>query len=350
VIVDLSGRQPEWRADVAGEVADRLRHAVLRPGASATPAPGGEPALREALATLLDEPAERIVITYGVRAAAEILGRGGRAYVERPTFRGVPRVFTRLGLPVEHFAWDEVPRLDLASGDICWITSPARNPDGATLADNHLNALEAAARAGGHVVQNEIYRWYAPDAPTVRSAFRVGSLSKLVGGGVRLGWIVAPDDDAAALILDRLPVGPPTPWQRAWAGLLGGGADALTGWSIDAPREAKAAFFEAAGRIGLPVARATAGPSMMIALAAAADEQEVVARLHRAGVIVGAGADFHAAVPSIRLCFTTVSPEEATMAAHRLAATLVGHVPHDGADRTGELDTNARGSLDWGRR
>jgi DNA-binding transcriptional MocR family regulator len=323
---DLTGVAPPWPTELQRGWADAVREAAASERAWHSPRGRGEPLLVEMLADLLGVRTDEVTVVTGVRAAAVVLGRCRRvAFVERPTFAEIPRILATGGADVRLTTWPELA--DALDQDPCqslaWITSPARNPDGASLDPVLTGRLAEASDRGAIVVHNEINRWYG-DPPAARIALpavRVGSLSKLAGGGARVGWVVhAPAEADPAL----RQIAPPTQWQRAWAALLQRVSwsvliEALTGPVVRAREAFLAALDE-------PVRRLLnrAGPTTLLPLGTMAEE-EAWSLLAARGLRTGRGRDFACPCPSLRLAFTGLDPAGATTAGQILRAACADH-------------------------
>ncbi|MEV5533684.1 aminotransferase class I/II-fold pyridoxal phosphate-dependent enzyme [Streptomyces prunicolor] len=329
---DLTGLGRPWSGELRSLVARFVDRALEDPDVHKAPPAEGDPALRRALARLLDEPEGDLYVTTGVRDAAYALARtlGDRVFtVETPGFSGVADALLQGGARVTSAAWHEMtgprpPVRSVAGAEpVRWLTPFARNPDGACISATRRAALESRIRGGAVVVCNEIYRWHSARRTHVTGAVRVGSLSKVVGGGTRLGWISAPPLLAAAIV-PKLVARPPTVWQRAWAHLLREeGIGPFVEGVVTSDLAARDAFLaEAAQWTAVP---ATAdGVSLLWEVSGT--EHEVVARTADAGVVLGAGADFGSAQPAVRLSFAGVTREGAVLAARRLAPLLSRNV------------------------
>jgi hypothetical protein len=225
---NLTGSGRPWSGELRSLVATFVGRALKHPDVHPAPPAAGDPELRRALSQLLDEPENDLYVTTGVRDAAYALARALRGcafVVEAPGFSGVADALVQGGGRVTGAAWHEMtatrPQVRSAAGaeTVHWLTPVARNPDGARVSATQRAALESQIRGGAVVVCNEIYRWHSAHRARVKGAVRVGSLSKVAGGGVRLGWISAPPPLAAAIV-PKLVARPPTVWQRAWALLI----------------------------------------------------------------------------------------------------------------------------------
>jgi DNA-binding transcriptional MocR family regulator len=327
-LVDLTGRPPSWPSASRRLWEDCLRR--VGPQAwSSPPPPTGHPALRRALAAELGADADDIVITAGVRAAALLLARShGAVLVERPTFRGVLDVFGGLGPPPHTAVWGErflaeADRLGARAdrGLLCWVTSPFRNPDGRSLDETFAAGLAALA-ADHTVVVNEVYRW-STRSPAAGDGYHVGSLSKVAGGGVRLGWIRGAGAVDAVGGLSSLWTHPPMPWQEAWALFIEReGLSALREVYCEQPASAARAFVAALPAALRPSDAVPGSPHLTLPLRAS-DEAAAEAELRRRGLAMGRGRDFCTSRPALRLSFASVTIDQAELAA-RIYAEFAG--------------------------
>ncbi|HET6215063.1 MAG TPA: PLP-dependent aminotransferase family protein, partial [Micromonosporaceae bacterium] len=184
---------------------------------------GGIAGLRQAIADrftaggLPTGPAE-ILVTAGTQQAIDVLVRyllraGSSAVAESPTYPGLldilriqrVRVHT---LAVTEAGWD-IEALDDAvtrtGSAVVFLTPDHHNPTGQTMpAEQRRAVVEVAARTGATLVVDETLRelWFARPGPPHVAADRrarvitVGSLSKSIWGGLRIGWVRA---DAATI-------------------------------------------------------------------------------------------------------------------------------------------------------
>lgn len=255
--------------------------------------------MRIAIARMLNVSADHVRVTGGVRAAAAAFAEwaaGRHADIESPTFADVRQLFRRgdaEGAGVNPFVW---------------VTTPCRNPDGRTLDAQECDRLSRMTAAGATVIVNEIYRWFRPAFPRVVRGVRVGSLAKIAGGGMRVGWIVNPPDDE---VLVRLlaAAAPPTHWQHAVADFVTrGGLDILAASAVFRPRAAAQIFRHEAPPGAVADACDPASPHLLLRVAC---EKCAVSAMESYGVRCGAGSAFVAQEPSVRLSFASVGPDEA---------------------------------------
>ena len=189
--------------------------------------PAGLRALRHRLAELhtatgLPTVADQIVVTtgaqQGIALIAQLLVRpGDTVIVDRPTYPGALEAYARagarlLGVDVDG-AGVRVDDLAAAAAAeqarLAYVVATCHNPVGSVMPEGRRRALAALADGGLVVVDDAslahlvfvgtapppVAAFTSPDAP----ALTVGSLSKLLWGGLRVGWVRAPEPIAAQL-------------------------------------------------------------------------------------------------------------------------------------------------------
>ncbi|MBN6051778.1 PLP-dependent aminotransferase family protein, partial [Nonomuraea sp. RK-328] len=152
---------------------------------------------------------EQILVTSGARAALTLLAAHFRprvAVVEIPTYADALRILrvpgTRLvGCRVTADGWDMDQLRDAfaaARGHLAYLVPDFHNPTGALMPPQvRRDVAELAAEHGVTLVVDETMRDLdlrdqpSPE-PRIRGALLVGSTSKSVWGGLRIGWIRAP--------------------------------------------------------------------------------------------------------------------------------------------------------------
>lgn len=183
---------------------------------------GGWGPLRERLAERQGVAPGRVVITTGSlqgfsllaqvlarRAAAE--GRRARVIAEQPTYDRPLLLLERLGIEVVPIPLDQdgvdVTALEAAmsdGADLAYLIPTYQNPAGATLTQERRTAvLEAASRHGVLVLEDDPYGLLHFDEPAPPTLFEQrgeapvafsGSFSKTIAPGLRVGWLVLPED------------------------------------------------------------------------------------------------------------------------------------------------------------
>ncbi|MBX3706000.1 MAG: PLP-dependent aminotransferase family protein [Pseudomonadales bacterium] len=229
----------EW-----ARLARRCLGAERRP-AFDYPAPGGLPELRSAIAGYLRrqrgfacEPAA-VIITGGAQAAfglalGALLPPASRVAMEDPGYGGFAVAVRAAGHRLVPVALDGeglcVDLLDRSGAQAVHVTPAHQFPVGTVMSAGRRRALLdwAAERRGRLVVEDDYDSEYRFDGPALEPlkaldadgrVLLVGSFSKTVLPGLRLGFIVADEDRAAELIARAvtLDAGLPTFWQRVVA-------------------------------------------------------------------------------------------------------------------------------------
>jgi DNA-binding transcriptional MocR family regulator len=319
--IDLTGRQPPWPKEASALWHHCLSEALRATTFWRTPPPAGVPALRDRLAVMLGTTPDHILVTTGVRAAVALLDRARPrpAYVERPGFSGIPHALTT---PTELVGWSAMGMSgsEPALPARYLITAPCRNPDGADPPPTLLARLDALRRSGHEVVVNEVYRWAVPHQAEPAADWRVGSLAKVAGGGLRVGWLRG-DPQAVEELTRHHTAVPPAAWQVAAAKFLeADGLELLNIPYVARPDACRRAFVASA--TSLVAGTAVTGGGPFVFLPVPMDETDAVAAIRRRGLLVGPGRDFLGSSPAVRLCFTDVSEDAATAAARRIAPVL----------------------------
>lgn len=174
-----------------------------------------ELARRGAIAGFASEPGE-IVITTGARQAIDLVCRtilrpGDVAVTESPTYMGGLVSMHESGARVLGIPYDEqgidVDALEaiLAHHEVKLVSvqSGSQNPTGQDLAPERAERLLQLARERSFfIVEDGVYctvRFGTPEPPRLRlrapdHVIYIDSLSKTIGGGLRIGWVAASGD------------------------------------------------------------------------------------------------------------------------------------------------------------
>jgi len=206
--------------------------------------PAGHPALRRAIADRYTEHGirtgpQQIVVTNGGQQALSLLGRalltaGDRVLVEGPTYPGALEAFREqaampCSLPVGLAGLAAATRAQRAA--MAYVISTFHNPTGSVLPPLARHALvQAAAEAGVPLVDDEVLSdlgFPGTEVPPPLASYdagviSVGSLSKSIWGGLRIGWVRAAEPLIARLsrLLAVYDLGGNVPAQLAAARLL----------------------------------------------------------------------------------------------------------------------------------
>ncbi|MEV4276634.1 PLP-dependent aminotransferase family protein [Actinoplanes xinjiangensis] len=164
--------------------------------------PAGHPRLRQALADRytargLPTEAGQILVTTGGQQALSLLTRvlvtpGDEVVVQAPTYPGlleVLREHAAVPYPADDFVAAAGRRAAFA-----YLIAVCHNPTGATLPVARRRAIAAAyASAGVPLIVDDVLAdlGFAGPEPVLPGVITVGSLSKVVWGGLRVGWVRA---------------------------------------------------------------------------------------------------------------------------------------------------------------
>ncbi|NLU76644.1 PLP-dependent aminotransferase family protein [Streptomyces sp. HNM0575] len=219
--------------------------------------PGGLPALREALAaryTARGVPTmpEQIMVTTGAMGAVaalarQLVPRSERVAVEHPSYANVLHLLRDAGarlVPVPMAgglsgwdlpAWRQAYRE--SAPRMAYVIADYHNPTGALAPDGQRREMVEAARAAGTVLvadesmtdltldeDVELPRPMAAFDPGGSTVITVGSVSKAVWAGLRIGWVRAAPEMIRSLVAARVyaDLGSPVLEQLAVARLMTG--------------------------------------------------------------------------------------------------------------------------------
>jgi 2-aminoadipate transaminase len=222
-LIDLAAGHPESAAlpvdlfrAAAAAVFARDRSSILNYGAER-----GEGASRRALATFLaaehgvEVDPERLFVTAGASVGLDLLctlftSPGDTVVVAAPTYHLALRTFADHGLEVVEVEGDRegidarALRSALAAGPakLLYLVPSFANPSGVTMSpERRLDVLEVARAHGTTVVADDVYALLAFDGATPaplgwgrEGVVNLGSFSKILAPGARVGWIHAQPD------------------------------------------------------------------------------------------------------------------------------------------------------------
>ncbi|GGW77700.1 aminotransferase [Streptomyces lucensis JCM 4490] len=320
----------------------------------------GEPSLRAGLASRvtaggLPTGPDDLLITTGSQQALSLLATallepGDTVLVESPCYLAALQVFALAGARVVAVPGDADgvdPRaLEEAAGrerpKLLYLVPTFQNPTGRTMPAARRAAVAAvAARRGLWIVEDDPYgelRYDGERVPWIASlpgaedrTVLLGSLSKVMAPGLRLGWLRAPAGlrRACAVAKQAADLHTPTLNQLAAARYL----DVLDAHVervravYGARRDAMLAGLPDALPAGSVWSRPEGGMFLWARLPESYDTHALLPRVVEQNVAYVPGAPFYAGEPdrsTLRLCFVTQTPEEIAEGLRRLGRGLGG--------------------------
>ena len=290
---------------------------------------------------------DEVLLTLGAQnalwiVATLLLGPGKRAVVENPGYPGWRGILAAAGaevLPVDVDAGGLPERLPGA--DVVFTTASHQCPTNATMPVERRAALLAAAEREGFVIVEDDYEFemsfLKPVAPALKSldtrgrVIYVGSFSKSMFPGLRLGYLVGPPSFIAearglrAMVLRH----PPGHIQRTVAYFLGQGHyDALINRMRTAFKRRRQVMAEAIAAEGLVVAgqSGVGGSSFWMQAGAGVDTEVLALALRAEGVLIEPGrAFFDPLSPArnyYRLAYSSIAPQRIPEGIARIAKAL----------------------------
>jgi len=344
----------EEMRDAAAKVLSDTPREALQYAASEGFAPLREWVSAKMTAAGLDAPAERILITNGSQQALDLVGKvmldaGSTVAVETPTYLGALQAFT----PNEP-AFAAVP----CDGDgplpegiaalppgvrFMYVLPNFQNPTGRVVPAARRDAIVAAAQAAGvPLVEDNPYGdlWYdqAPPQPLAarwpEGTLYIGSFSKVLAPGLRLGYMVCPKPLFAKVLQAKQAADLHTGSfaQRVVHQVV---RDGFLDRHVPVIRERYRTQRDAmatALRAHLPAGSEWQAPSggmfFWVRLPEGCDAMALLPKAVEAGVAYVPGAAFYAHdadVRTLRLSFVTLSPADIEDAVARLGGVLRAH-------------------------
>ena len=315
--------------------------------------PAGHPALRCAIAErytqhgIRTDP-DRILVTNGAQQALSLLARaflspGDRVLVEAPTYHGALEVFREQAavlrtLPIGLSGLKTAVRQHRPA--LAYVISTFHNPTGSVLSPLARRTLVATCAAAGiPLIDDEVlgdlgFPGEQPPPPLAAfgdSVISVGSLSKTVWAGLRIGWVRAPAPAIARLarLLAVHDLGGNIPGQLAAANLLPRLEPLAQQWAGEL--RARHDHLRAQLALQLPgwdVPPVRGGQTLWIRLPRGDGTSFAQTALrHRVAVLPGSGLDPSGRSAEYLRIHFLAPPDELTEAVHRLAAAWHAYHP-----------------------
>ncbi|MFG2782945.1 PLP-dependent aminotransferase family protein [Streptomyces prunicolor] len=349
-LFDAAGIAAAYQAVLTETPARALQYATTE----------GEPGLREALAArtsargLPTEPDDLLVTTGSQQAlsllATALLEPGDVVLVESPCYLAALQVFAFagarvVGVPSDSAGLDPEALDELVVRErpkLLYTVPTFQNPTGRTLpADRRAAVAAVAARRGLWIVEDDPYGelrfegarlpWIAAQEGAADRTVLLGSFSKVMAPGLRLGWLRAPAALLRACVVAKQAADLHTPTVNQLAAaryLADNDLDAHVARVAGVYRERRDAMLEGLAN-ALPEEssweRPEGGMFLWARLPESYDTTELLARVVRQDVAYVPGAPFYAGEPersTMRLCFVTQTPGEIREGLRRLGEGL----------------------------
>ncbi|GAB4119263.1 MAG: PLP-dependent aminotransferase family protein [Rubrivivax sp.] len=343
-IVSLAGGLPSpdgFPVEALRAATERVLAQAPREALQYAPSEGFGPLREWAAARLqaqgLDVMPGQVLITTGSQQGLDLVGKvlidpGSAVAVESPTYLGALQAFAPYEpgfRPVDGDDEGPTPEaLAAARGArFLYLLPNFQNPGGRCMGAARRDALADAAQALGlPVVEDNPYGdlWYDAPPPAPVSArlpggsVYLGSLSKILAPGLRLGYVAAPPALFPKLLQAKQAADLHTPgfnqriaYEVLQDGLLERHLPAVRA-RYQAQRDAMQRALQAHLPAGCHWVRPTGGMFFWVALPGGLDAAALLPKAVEAGVAYVPGAAFYAGAPKanrLRLSFVTVSPE-----------------------------------------
>jgi 2-aminoadipate transaminase len=349
-LFDAKGLAAAYEAVLAEAPARALQYSTTE----------GEPALRDALAARttargLPTGPDDLLVTTGSQQALSLLATalvepGDTVLVENPCYLAALQAFGFAGarvlaVPGDEHGVDPGALEELVARErpkLLYTVPTFQNPTGRTLPAGRRAAVAAvAARHGLWIVEDDPYGelryegerlpWIAAHPGAEDRTVLLGSFSKVMAPGLRLGWLRAPGElrRACAVAKQAADLHTPTVNQLAAARYLADNdLDAHVARVAGVYRERRDAMLSglaAAMPTGSVWNRPEGGMFLWARLPQPYDTTALLPRVVRQNVAYVPGAPFYAGTPdrtTLRLCFVTQTPAEIGEGLRRLGEGL----------------------------
>jgi 2-aminoadipate transaminase len=364
-IISLAGGLPSPKtfpisafAEACAEVLHKDGQAALQYAASEGYAP-----LREAVAAMLPWPVDpaQVLITTGSQQGLDLIAKvlldpGSRVLVETPTYLGALQAFSPMEPePVSVASDDEGVLVDdlvakAKDARFVYLLPNFQNPTGRTMTEERRAAVSAAAaKAGLPIVEDNPYGdlWFDEAPPLPLSARNpdgcvyLGSFSKVLAPGLRLGFMVAPKAIFPKLLQAKQAADLHSPGfnQRMVAEVMKEGfLDRHVPTIRALYKRQRDAMLAAVARemkgLGVEFNKPAGGMFLWLRLPEGMDAVALLPKAVERGVAFVPGAPFYAGAcdpRTLRLSFVTASVEEIDTAVTALAEAVREQLAHNAA-------------------
>jgi 2-aminoadipate transaminase len=303
----------------------------------------------------IDAPAERVLITNGSQQGLDLVGKvmldaGNTVAVETPTYLGALQAFNPNEPKFASVAGDADGPLPDAIAALpqgtrfMYVLPNFQNPTGRVIPADRRDAIVAAAqRANIPLVEDNPYGdlWYdeAPPKPLASrwtdGVLYLGSFSKVLAPGLRLGFMVCPKTLYPKLLQSKQAADLHTgsfSQRVVYEVIKNGFLDTHIPTIRDryrTQRDAMEAALQASMPAGCEWKKPSGGMFFWLRLPAGCDAMALLPKAVEAGVAYVPGAAFyadHADTRTMRLSFVTLSPAAITDAVERLGNVIKAHL------------------------
>ena len=345
----------EAMREAAARVLTDTPREALQYAASEGFAPLREWVSAQMTAAGVDAPADRILITNGSQQGLDLAGKvlldaGSNVAVETPTYLGALQAFTPnepvfTAVPCDRDGPLPEGIAALPKGTrFMYVLPNFQNPTGRVIPADRRDAIVAAAqRAGVPLVEDNPYGelWYdeAPPKPLAsrwsEGTLYLGSFSKVLAPGLRLGYMVCPKPLYSKLLQSKQAADLHTGSfsQRVVHQVIRDGFLAQHIPTIReryrTQRDAMAAALQAHLPAGSEWQAPSGGMFFWVRLPEGCDAMALLPKAVEAGVAYVPGAAFYAENPdarTLRLSFVTLSPADIEDAVATLGGVLKAHL------------------------
>ena len=359
-IISMAGGLPSPKAFPLDAFSEACQTVMQRDGAAAlqySTTEGFAP-LRQAIADFLPwsvDP-EQILITTGSQQALDLIGKvfldkGSRLLVEKPTYLGALQAFTPMepvavgvdsddeGMLIADFEKQVGTGADKAR--LAYVLPNFQNPTGRTMSDARRQALvETARELDIPLIEDNPYGdlWYEQEphlplaARNPEGVIYMGSFSKVLAPGLRIGFIVAPKSVYGKLTQAKQAADLHTPSfnQRVVAEVIKDGfldrhvPTIRAMYKVQRDVMLMALEREMAG-LDVQWTRPVGGMFLWVKLPEGMDAQALLAKAVERNMAFVPGAPFYAGEPqnnTLRLSYVTVSAEQINIGIAALADAI----------------------------